>query len=328
MPASRVEAIGFTVSDMDRSVDYYTRVLRFQKVSDVERSGVAVEHLKGLFGVRVRIVRLRLGDEELELSEYLVPKGRAVPPDSQSNDLGFQHVAIVVSDMNRAYAWLRQNNIQHISSAPQTLPAWNQQAGGIQAFYFRDPDGHVLEIIHFPSGKGDPRWQASSGDLFEGIDHTAIAVSDTEKSIAFYRDKLGMRITGTSENYGDEQEHLNNVFGARLRITSLRAPHGPGVELLEYITPRTGRPIPEDRKANDLAHWETLVDEGDLKAAWDYFTANHTPLISAGVESIDDDAVNPRLGFLLQDPDRHVIAAMSETMTPNTVSHQMRTQER
>jgi catechol 2,3-dioxygenase-like lactoylglutathione lyase family enzyme len=313
---------------MDRSVDYYTQVLHFQKVSEVERSGAAIEHLKGLFGVRVRVVRMSLGDEELELTEYLAPRGRALPTDAQSNDLSFQHVAIVVSDMNQAYAWLRQNHIQQVSSAPQTLPAWNQQAGGIQALYFKDPDGHVLEIIHFPSGKGDPRWQRSSGALFEGIDHTAIVVNDTEKSIAFYRDKLGMRVTGTSENYGDEQEHLNNVFGAHLRITSLRAPYGPGVELLEYIVPRTGRPIPEDRKANDLAHWETLVDEGDPKVAWAYFAANHTQLISAGVESIDADSVSPRLGFLLQDPDGHVIAAMNETTMPRTVSHSIHPQER
>lgn len=327
IPVSRVEAVGFTVSDMDRSVDYYTQVLHFKKVFDVERNGADVEHLKSLFGVRVRVVRMRLGEEELELTEYLVPRGRALPTDAQSNDLSFQHVAIVVSDMNQAYAWLRQNHIHQVSSAPQTLPAWNQQAGGIQAFYFNDPDGHVLEIIHFPSGKGDPRWKRLRGALFEGIDHTAIAVSDTDKSIAFYRDKLGMRVTGTSENYGDEQEHLNNVFGAHLRITSLRAPHGPGVELLEYIVPRTGRPIPEDRKANDLAHWETLVDEDDLNVAWTYFSANHTQLISAGVESIDADAVNPRSGFLLQDPDGHVIAAMNNTAT-GTVSHLIPPQER
>ncbi len=46
-------------------------------------------------------------------------------------------------------------------------------------------------------------------------------------------------MAGTSENHGLEQERLNNVFGARLRITALRAARGPGVELLEYLAPRT-----------------------------------------------------------------------------------------
>jgi hypothetical protein len=42
-----------------------------------------------------------------------------------------------------------------------------------------------------------------------------------------------MHIAGKSENYGTEQEHLNNVFGAHLRITALRGTGGPGIELLE-----------------------------------------------------------------------------------------------
>jgi catechol 2,3-dioxygenase-like lactoylglutathione lyase family enzyme len=258
-----------------------------------------------VFGVRVRVARLRLGNEEIELSEYLAPQGRPLPQDSRSNDLWFQHMAIVVSDMEQAYKRLREHHVQHVSSGPETLPAWNPQAGGIQAFYFRDPDGHVLEIIHFPAGKGDPRWQQAGSELFQGIDHTAIAVSSTDASLAFYRDQLGMRVAGMSENYGEEQEHLNNVFGARLRITSLRAAHGPGVELLEYLAPRTGRQIPEDARANDLAHWETVVDQEDLAASWADLSNKHVRLISSGVEKIGE-----KKAFLFADPDGHAIESV------------------
>jgi len=229
-----------------------------------------------------------------------------VPQDSRSNDLWFQHVAIVVSDMPQAYRWLREHRVQHVSSGPETLPAWNPRAGGIQAFYFRDPDGHVLEIIHFPPGKGDPRWQQASSSLFLGIDHTAIAVSNTDASLMFYHDQLGMRVVGASENYGDEQEHLNNVFGARLRITSLRATHGPGIELLEYLALKTGRKIPEDAHANDLAHWETLVDQDDVNASWSYFSQKRQKLISSDVERLGE-----RWEFLFADPDGHVLEAVS-----------------
>jgi catechol 2,3-dioxygenase-like lactoylglutathione lyase family enzyme len=212
--------------------------------------------------------------------------------------------------MDQAYKWLREHHVQHVSSGPETLPAWNPQAGGIQAFYFRDPDGHVLEIIHFPAGKGDPRWQQAGLGLFQGIDHTAIAVSNTDASLAFYRDQLGMRVAGMSENYGDEQEHLNNVFGARVRITSLRGSHGPGIELLEYLAPRTGRKIPEDARANDVAHWETLVDQDDPAASWSYFSERHAKLVSSGVETIGG-----RTAFLLADPDGHVIEAVNSGKT-------------
>src|SRR3954453_3219951 len=126
-----VEAVGVTVADLDRSVEFYTQVLHFQKKWEKELSGAEVEHLTGVFGVRVRVARLRLGSEQIELSEYLAPQGRPLPQDSRSNDLWFQHVAIVVSDMQQAYRWLREHHVQHVSSGPETLPTWNPQAGGI-----------------------------------------------------------------------------------------------------------------------------------------------------------------------------------------------------
>lgn len=258
---SRVAFLGMTVGDLDRSVAFYTRVLGFELLgAEREEFGEELERRTGVFGARTRTARLRLGAEEIELTQYLAPEGRPIPVDSRSNDGWFQHLAIAVSDIDRAYAALREHRVRHASTGPQTLPAWNKNAAGISAFYFKDPDGHVLEVIHFPAGKGDPRWQAPAGRLFLGIDHTAIVTRDTERSLAFYRDRLGMRVAGGSENSGTEQEHLNNVKGARLRITTLRAAGGPGVELLEYVAPGPGRAMPEDTGANDLWHWHTGVE--------------------------------------------------------------------
>src|SRR6185295_3035384 len=45
----QVGAIGMTVSDMDASVDFYSRVLSFEKVSDVELTGEDYERLEGVF---------------------------------------------------------------------------------------------------------------------------------------------------------------------------------------------------------------------------------------------------------------------------------------
>jgi catechol 2,3-dioxygenase-like lactoylglutathione lyase family enzyme len=262
-----VDSIAMTVSDLDRSVDFYTRVLSFEKMSEHENAGEAQEHLFGVFGSRTRTARLRLGDEYLELTEYVAPAGRPAPVDARSNDLWFQHVAIIVSDMDRAYAHLRQHKVRHASSGPQRLPDWNKSAAGIHAFYFRDPDGHPLEILQFPADKGDQKWHRSSDRLFLGIDHTAIVVSDTDTSLQFYRDTLGMRVAGESENYGPEQERLNNVFGARLRITALRATSGPGIEFLEYLAPRDGRPFPRDARPNDLIHWHTRLSGSSVEDA-------------------------------------------------------------
>src|SRR6266487_3720133 len=75
---------------------------------------------------------------------------------------------------------------------------------------------------------------------------------------------LGMKVAGGAENFGVEQEHLNQVFGARLRITALRSERGPGIEFLEYITPPGGRPLPADAKASDLVFWNTLLAVDDI----------------------------------------------------------------
>jgi len=161
--------------------------------------GEAYERFQGVLGLRMRVVRMRLGDEAIELTEYLTPRGRPIPVDSRSHDRWFQHIAIIVSDMDRAYASLRQHRVEHASPAPQRLPDWNANAGGIRAFYFKDPDGHPLEILWFPGGKGDPKWHQPSDRLFLGIDHTAIVVSDTAQSLRCYRDTLGLRVVGESD---------------------------------------------------------------------------------------------------------------------------------
>jgi catechol 2,3-dioxygenase-like lactoylglutathione lyase family enzyme len=302
-----VDSIGLTVSDLDRSVEFYTKTLNFTKVSEFEADGERFEHLQGVFGLRMRTARLRLGDEFIELTEYLAPKGRPAPVDQRSNDRWFQHVAIIVSDMDRAYARLRQHKAQHASSGPQLLPEWNKKAGGIRAFYFRDPDGHALEVLSFPPDKGSPKWRRKSGELFLGIDHTAIVISDTEASLKFYKDALGMEVAGESENYGPEQERLNNVFGARLHITALRAASGPGIEFLEYLAPRDGRPYPADEKANDLIHWQTRFLGINADQAAEDLRKSGRAFVSTGVVELPDAKAGFRKAVIVRDPDGHAV---------------------
>jgi catechol 2,3-dioxygenase-like lactoylglutathione lyase family enzyme len=260
---SEVGTIGLTVSDLGSELNFFTNTLPFELVSVSEKSGQDEDALLGLNRVKLRVAELKLGHEHITLTEHLASPGKPIPTDSRSYDRWFQHIAIVVNDMDKAYERLRAHNVRYVSTEPQTLPVWNKNAAGIKAFYFRDPENHVLEIIFFPPGKGDSRWQQPTTKLFLGIDHTAIVVSDTDQSLAFYRDILGMRVAGGSENYGVEQEHLNQVFGARVRITTLRAEHGPGIEFLEYLTPSGGRTLPKDAKANDLIFWTTHLAVND-----------------------------------------------------------------
>jgi catechol 2,3-dioxygenase-like lactoylglutathione lyase family enzyme len=302
-----VESVGMTVADMDRAIEFYSQVLSFKKVSDVEVLGTEYEQLQGLFGVRLRIVKMQLGSETIELTEYLTPKGKPFPIDSRSNDRWFQHIAIVTNDLDKAYLHLRRFKVQHASTAPQTIPLSNKAAAGIRAFYFRDRDGHYLELIYFPPGKGNPKWQQPSDRLFLGIDHTAIVVANTSESLKFYRDLLGLKVAGESMNHGTEQEHLNNVEGARLRITGLKSPAGTGIEFLEYLEPKDGRPLPNDAKPNDLLHWQTTLVVQDAEAVAQKLRLNGTPFISPGVVAIPRRSLGFKQGFLVRDPDGHTM---------------------
>lgn len=306
--ARAVDSIGITVSDLARSKAFFTSVLSFTVEREFESAGRDVELLTGVFGARTRTARLRLGREAIELTEFLAPRGRPYPADTRGNDQWFQHIAIITSDMDAAYRRLRDHGVAHASTSPQRLPEWNPNAGGISAFYFRDPDGHFLEILQFPPGKGESGWQSRDA-LFLGIDHTAIVSRDTARSLQFYRDGLGMTIAGGAENYGIEQEHLNNVFGVRLRITTLKATEGPGVELLEYLAPRDGRSSPIDVKANDLAHWHTTIVAASPEAL---LQSTFGGWLVSPVVVDAPSAFQFARGLLVRDPDAHGVRVVAQ----------------
>ncbi|NET10986.1 MAG: VOC family protein, partial [Symploca sp. SIO2B6] len=300
-------SVGITVSDMDEAIAFYSNVLTFETVSDTEIYGREYEQLHNISGMRARVVQMRLGTEMIELTEYLSPRGRPIPVDSRSNDLWFQHIAIVVKDMDAAYQRLLTFDVQHVSPSPQRLPDTIPAAAGIEAFYFRDPDGHNLELIAFPPDKGNPRWQEPTDALFLGIDHTAIGISDTTTSLEFYQDYLGLEVVGRSENVGPEQENLNNVVGAHLQITGLTAGAGPGLEFLDYLAPTTGRPYPPDSQPNDLWHWDTTFVVQDAEAIATHLYNADVPFISPGSISTPTQALGFSKGFLVRDPDGHAI---------------------
>lgn len=261
--ALRVTHVGcpeISVASLDRAVAFYTGTLEFSLAKTDDSSRLARLAPGVPPAIQARTSRLVLGEECLDLTEYRSPRGAPFPEDSRANDGWFEHIAIVVTDMDKAYARVRGSGTRFVSNVPQTLPESNKEAAGIMAFYFRDPDGHYLELIHFPPGKGQAKWQVPSSKLFLGIDHTAIAVANMRRSIDFYRGVLHFNMTGSSENYGTEQEHLSGVFNAHVLITSLRATSGIGIELLNYVSPASGLPIPAGLRVEDVACWQIPLD--------------------------------------------------------------------
>ncbi|PWC40398.1 VOC family protein [Azospirillum sp. TSO22-1] len=108
-----VEAVGITVSDMDRSLAFYRDVLDFRPVSDAEVAGPEVEALTGVFGARIR-----------------------------ANDLWHEQVTLLTDD-------LAPNDVARhrlVSSGIVALPDGRLGLG--KALMARDPDGHAYVLAH------------------------------------------------------------------------------------------------------------------------------------------------------------------------------------
>jgi catechol 2,3-dioxygenase-like lactoylglutathione lyase family enzyme len=280
--------------------------------------GSEYDKMEGVFNANMRIVHLQLGEQIVELTQYVSPPtGRPMPVPSYSNDAWFEHMAIVVSDMEAAYHILQENKVQQISADPITIPESNPGAAGIKAIKFHDPEGHPLELIYFPPGKGEPSWQQKlTNRLFLGLDHTAMTVASTEKGVFFYRDLLGLHVGGVTFNTGATQEVLDDLFNDTCLVTPMLpflAP--PHIEFLDYKTPPGGRPMPADTKATDLWHWQTTLVSKDIHAVTDR-------LRKAGVQFITPDVVTlpqatqAQLGFkkavMIRDPNGHAIRLIEE----------------
>jgi catechol 2,3-dioxygenase-like lactoylglutathione lyase family enzyme len=297
---SRLLRISRTVSDLSRAVAFYRDALGFSASNETVIDDPAWSRLMGVPNVRGRSVTMRLGAQQLELLAF-DPPGRARPSASPSNDLRFQHAAIVVGDMTQAYAMLNSQPFVAITQrGPQQLPP---NTGSVTAFKFRDPDGHPLELIHFPPGTGNAVWQRQH-DTFLGIDHSAISVADVARSIDFYARLLGMSVTSRSVNSGAEQERLDDVAGVVVDVIALQPPGGqpPHVELLGYRHP-AGHCIPHHVASNDIIADRLVLETDDVPRMAAALETEDVGFVSPGAVTLRDG----RCAMLVRDPSGHML---------------------
>ncbi len=236
---SRITCVSFTCADADRLAAFYVDAFGFEILEEKHYSGVNFSRLFGIEKARAQALRLRLGAQEIEMLTF-AKAGAPYPMNCPSNDLRFQHIAMVVSDMHTAYARLLQHNgwTPITRPVPQQLP---QTSGGVTAFKFRDPEGHPLELLAFPPNEVPSAWQVASSfsSPCRGIDHSAIVVADTSRSVSFYRDVFGFSIGERSLNRGAEQMRLDSVPDAVVEVTALypEPVNTPHLELLCYLSP-------------------------------------------------------------------------------------------
>ena len=299
-PVAVIDRITLIVSDLDRSEDDYVAAFgcAIERRDTIEPS---VTSVLGIPDARGRSSCLRLGRERIELLEFTDSAGRPYPPDSTSTDLWFQHMAIVVSDIRQAHERVRANpQFRMITrGGPVRLP---DSSGGVTAFKFRDHDGHPMELLAFPAGRGPGEWRsANGGGPFLGIDHTAIAISDTARSASFFEAVFGFSAGPGTENRGPEQDALDDVDDVRVSVTPLaRGLPAPRMELLSYHV-GTRRPIALDTVSNDITATHCVVNVASLGATAAALARHGRPLSA-------DNLMTRRGGIraaLVEGPDGH-----------------------
>jgi catechol 2,3-dioxygenase-like lactoylglutathione lyase family enzyme len=295
-----IDSIRLTTSSLAKMESFYRDALGFRTIAHGNLGSPSDERLLGLPDP-AKTLTMQLGRDRIQFIEF-ARRGRPYPRDSLSPDLWFQHFAIVVTDIDTAYARLRRSRFQPISvGGPQTLP---ETSGRVRAFKFRDPDGHPLELLYFPPGEGRSVW-SGPGEITRGIDHTAIGVANTAASMEFYGKLLGMSVSYEAVNQGITQENLDGTFDAMVRITGFRpeSANGPGIELLDYRAPSTGRHARVDARANDLWHVETVLRVDALDETIDSLIRAGVRFVSPGIVALTS---GKRAASVL-DPDGHVI---------------------
>lgn len=237
---------------LDRLTAFY-EALGFDigQTAPISASEMAVLELDG-GGLRRSMA---LGETRVDL-DCFENGGRPYPDGTNASDLSFQHLALVTDNARRAWRRAQDAGATLISrGAPVTLP---RSSGGVTAIKLRDPDGHPLELLEFPSNLNS----AWIGSGIYGIDHSAISVADIEISRQFY-ERLGLSQGKRTLNRGATQMALDGLDSVEVDVQTMNpASEPPHLELLGYRNPI--RRLHEPSAANDVAAtrilWHSTLD--------------------------------------------------------------------
>jgi len=147
-----IDHINFVVSDLERSVKFYTELLGFSESKRPHLEGDWIESIVGLKGVvaDVAFIIAPAGEPRIELLCYKTPKGEALPANSLANTVGIRHIAFRVDDIHAVVSRLKDAGVKVLGEpvvVPETVVT--HDAGHKMLCYFHDPDGVLLEITEY-----------------------------------------------------------------------------------------------------------------------------------------------------------------------------------
>lgn len=151
MSWSALDHVGFTVTDLERSIAWYAQLLDAPPLTRGRWEHPYVRRVVGYPEVVLEAAFWRLpGGSILELIEYVVPAGTTV--DMETHNAGNGHLCLVTDDIHAEFARLAPIAAFR-DPAPVEIP-WGPYRGG-WACYLRDPDGISIELLQAPPGGPD-----------------------------------------------------------------------------------------------------------------------------------------------------------------------------
>jgi catechol 2,3-dioxygenase-like lactoylglutathione lyase family enzyme len=142
---------GVTVSNLERSVQFWQNVLGFELSHTAHQTGEMAKEITGVAGAEIKLAVLKTpGGHKIELLEYLAPPNRKDHIDVQACDVGHVHVALLVDDLEAVLERIAASGWK-AGGKPQTLRTGPN--AGKQVVYVRDPDGTTIEFMQLPKSE-------------------------------------------------------------------------------------------------------------------------------------------------------------------------------
>lgn len=278
-----VKSVVISVDDLKTSLEFYSDILGFKKLADVELGGEEIEKLWALRqGTRARAVLV--GREEasaglVRLVQFTPRPEKFVHRDAELWDIGVLYLHTLVDDMDRRYDELRASRYEFFG--PPTVWQVPEQNRTIKEALLRGPDGLIIDILQFETGSSTP---AINRPKYSEIATSARVVKEIDKLLVFYRDVLGYRVI-KDQMPGNTQldELLHLPPGSRIRVVHMADGSNQmgKIELVEFLNVE-GRDLVA--RPTDIGPFMLSFGVEDVDRLFELFRQKDVPVICPPVE--------------------------------------------
>ncbi len=132
----------FTVSDLERSIEFYKKSFGFELLSSARRDPEFAAQVTGIPGADIKVAVLKGPGCAMELIQYLSPPGEKI--DTRTCNVGSAHVCFDVADMEAAIKQIVEAG-GRLRGGPAPIPGGPNK--GRLVAYVEDIDDNTIELM-------------------------------------------------------------------------------------------------------------------------------------------------------------------------------------